>query len=59
MIVPALAEPRTTAPEWGWLDAGLAIARRSEGLTFIALPAPVVPAANVVARAGSAGPCSF
>ena len=48
MIVPALAEPRATAPDWGWLDAGLAVAARSEGLTFIALPAPVLPAAAVV-----------
>ena len=48
MIVPALAEPRATAPDWGWLDAGLAIAARSDGLTFIALPAPVLPAASIV-----------
>lgn len=48
MIVPALAEPRTTAPDWTWLEAGLGVASRSEGITFIALPAPVLPAAAIV-----------
>jgi isochorismate synthase len=47
VIFPALAEPRTTAPDWSWLDAGLAIAQRSDGFTFIALPAPVLPAAAI------------
>jgi len=32
-----------------WLDSGLAIARRTRGLTMIALPAPVAPAASLVA----------
>ncbi|CAN5738047.1 isochorismate synthase [soil metagenome] len=41
-------EPVTAVPEWGWLDTGLAIAARSEGLTYIALPAPVVAAAAIV-----------
>ena len=35
-------------PTWDWLDAGLAIAAQREGLTFIALPAPVVSAAAIV-----------
>lgn len=55
MIVPALAEPREAAPDWSGLDAGLAVAARCDGLTFIALPAPVLPAANIVARACSPG----
>jgi menaquinone-specific isochorismate synthase len=31
-----------------WLDAGLAIAARGTGLTFVALPAPVVPAPGII-----------
>lgn len=31
-----------------WLDAGLAVARDSAGLTFVALPAPVAPAPAIV-----------
>lgn len=31
-----------------WLDAGLAIAQRSPGLTFVALPAPVIAPAAIV-----------
>jgi isochorismate synthase len=39
-----------TSPEWPrWLDAGLAIARRDEQLTWIALPAPVADAAALIA----------
>lgn len=35
-------------PDLSWLDAGLAIAARRDALTFIALPAPVVPASALV-----------
>lgn len=42
------SEPLAPAPDWAWLDAGLAIAARSDGLTYIALPAPVVAAAAIV-----------
>ena len=41
-------EPVVSVPDWGWLETGLAIAARSEGLTYIALPAPVVAAAAIV-----------
>ena len=44
----ARTEPRAQAPDWSWLDAGLAIAARSEGMTYIALPAPLVTAAAIV-----------
>ncbi len=37
-----------SAPDWAWLETGLAVATRSEGLTFIALPAPVVGAPAIV-----------
>jgi menaquinone-specific isochorismate synthase len=36
------------APDWAWLETGLAVASRTEGLTFVALPAPVVSAAAIV-----------
>ncbi|MDX2087232.1 MAG: isochorismate synthase [Kofleriaceae bacterium] len=44
----AATQPITHVPDWGWLEAGLAVAARSEGLTFIALPAPVVGAAAIL-----------
>ena len=44
----ARTEPLASAPDWGWLDAGLAVAARFEGLTYVALPAPIVPAAVIV-----------
>jgi isochorismate synthase len=38
------------ATEWAsWLDAGLAAARRGDGLTWIAVPAPVADAAALLA----------
>ena len=44
----ARSEPLAPAPDWSWLDAGISIAARSEGITYIALPAPLVPAAVIV-----------
>jgi len=41
-------QPIARVPEWGWLEAGLAVAARSEGLTFVALPAPVVAAPAIL-----------
>jgi menaquinone-specific isochorismate synthase len=40
-------EPRARAH--GWLDAGLAIAARADGITAVAVPAPIAPAAALVA----------
>ena len=40
----ARSEPLAPAPDWSWLDAGISIAARSEGITYVALPAPLVPA---------------
>lgn len=44
----ARTEARVQAPDWSWLDAGLAIAAHAEGLTYVALPAPIVSAAAIV-----------
>lgn len=44
----ALREEQPHVPDWAWLDAGLAVAARSEGLTFIALPTPIVNASAIV-----------
>jgi menaquinone-specific isochorismate synthase len=42
------SEPLAPATDWAWLEAGLAVAARSEGITYIALPAPVVAAAVII-----------
>lgn len=44
----ARPEPRVQAPDWAWLDAGLAVAEKADGLTYVALPAPIVTAAAIV-----------
>ncbi len=44
----ARTEARVPAPDWAWLDAGLAVAEAADGLTYVALPAPVVTAAAIV-----------
>lgn len=44
----SLASLPASIPDWSWLDAGLAIAARADGLTYVALPAPVLPAAAIV-----------
>ena len=41
-------ETVTPPREWATLESGLAIAQRSQGLTFIALPAPVIAASAIV-----------
>lgn len=38
-----------------WLDAGLAVARGVDGLTFVALPAPVTDVAPIIAALAEAG----
>jgi menaquinone-specific isochorismate synthase len=41
-------QPIAHVPDWGWLEAGLAVAARSDGMTFVALPAPVVAASAIL-----------
>jgi hypothetical protein len=45
-VGPAIKTTRT-AEDPAWLDAGLAIASRADGLTFIAMPAPVTTASAI------------